>query len=155
VFVDQETLTFTRAELQLDMSDWRLASEYMLVRKPFGIRFRPKELSVVVVYDTDEQGISRMSYVRNEMRFNCDWKKRLFASAFTTVCEMVVTDRSKQGEKVKRPRGRSSFSFRDRFYDRVEYFDDPDFWSDYNIIEPTESLENAINKLKKKIRQNR
>lgn len=155
VFVDQETLTFTRAELQLDMSDWRLASEYMLVRKPFGIRFRPKELSVVVVYDTDEQGISRMSYVRNEMRFNCDWKKRLFASAFTTVCEMVVTDRSMQGEKIKRPRGRSSFSFHDRFYDRVEYFDDPDFWSDYNIIEPTESLENAINKLKKRVRQNK
>jgi len=155
VFVDQETLTFTRAELQLDMTDWRIASDYMLVRKPFGLRFRPKELSIVVVYETDEQGISRMSYVRNEMRFNCDWKRRLFASPFTTVSEMVVTDRFMQGEKVKRPRGRSSFGQRDRFYDRVEFFDDPDFWEDYNIIEPTESLENAISKLKKKVKQKR
>ncbi len=155
VFIDQETLTFTRADLQLDMSDWRLASDYMLVRKPFGLRFRPKELSIVIVYDTDKQGITRLSYIRNEMRFNCDWKKRLFASTFTTVSEMVVTDRYPQGEKVKRPRGRSSFGQRDRFYDRVEYFEDPDFWADYNIIEPTESLENAINKLKKKVKQNR
>lgn len=154
VFIDQELLAFTRAELQLDMTDWRQASEYMLVRKPMGLRFRPKELTVTIVYETDEHGITRMSYVRNLMRFNCDWKRRLFASPFITVCEMVVTDRQQRGDKVKRPRGRSSFGLKERFYDRVEYFDDPDFWADYNIIEPTESLENAIDKLKKKVRKN-
>ena len=154
VFIDQETLTFTRAELQLDMRDWRAASDYMLVHKPFGLRFRPRELTMTIVYNTDEQGIAHMSYVRNEMRFNCDWKRRLFASPFTTVCEMVVTDRQQKGDGVKRPRGRSSFGLRDRFYDKVEYFDDRDFWADYNIIEPTESLENAIDKLKKRVRNN-
>ena len=154
VFIDQETLTFTRAELELDMRDWRAASNYMLVHKPFGLRFRPRELTMIIVYNTDEQGIAHMSYVRNEMRFNCDWKRRLFASPFTTVCEMVVTDRQQKGDGVKRPRGRSSFGLRDRFYDKVEYFDDPDFWADYNIIEPTESLENAIDKLKKRVRNN-
>ncbi len=153
LFIDQETLAFTRAELQLDVRDWRSASEYMLVRKPLGLRFRPKELTVTVVYETDAQGITHMSYVRNEMRFNCDWKRRLFAAPYTTVSEMVVTDRQQQGDEVRRPRGRNSFGIRDRFYDKVEYFDDPDFWADYNIIEPTESLENAIDKLKKKVRK--
>ena len=153
VYIDQQTLTFTRAELQLDVRDWRLASEYMLVHKPAGLRFRPKELTVTIVYNTDEQGRARMSYVRNEMRFTCDWKRRLFASPFTTVSEMVVTDVKQRGDSVKRPRGRSSFGLKERFYDRVEYFDDPDFWADYNIIEPTESLENAIGKLKKKIKE--
>ena len=150
LYIDQQTLAFSRAELQLDVSDWRRASEYMLVRKPLGLRFRPKELSVTVVYKTDEQGITHMSYVRNEMRFNCDWKRRLFASPFTTVSEMVVTNRLQQGRDAQRPRGRSSFGIKERFYDRVEYFEDPDFWAGYNIIEPTESLENAIGKLKKK-----
>lgn len=153
LFIDQETLAFTRAELQLDVTNWRSASDYMLVKKPFGLRFRPKELTVTIVYTTDMQGVTRMSYVRNEMRFNCDWKRRLFASPFTTVSEMVVTDRRQMGEEVKRPKGRNSFGIRDRFYDKVEYFEDPDFWADYNIIEPTESLENAIGKLKKKARK--
>ena len=54
---------------------------------------------------------------------------------------------------MKRPRGRSSFGIRERFYDKVEYFDDPNFWADYNIIEPTESLEHAIDKLKKKVKK--
>jgi hypothetical protein len=87
------------------------------------------------------------------MRFNCDWKRRLFASTYATVSEMVVTERVVIGPDAKRPKGRSSFGLRDRFYDRVEYFDDPDFWADYNIIEPTESLEHAISKLKKKLKK--
>lgn len=150
LYIDQETLAFTRAELQLDVSDWRRASAYMLVKKPLGLRFRPRELSVTVVYETDVQGVTRMSYVRNQMRFNCDWHRRLFASSFTTVSEMVVTERLHQGQETKPPRGRSSFGIKERFYDRVEYFEDPAFWADYNIIEPKESLENAIGKLKKK-----
>ncbi len=150
LYIDQETLTFSRTELELDVRDWRKASEYMLVSKPFGLRFHPRELTVIVVYETDQKGVTHMSYVRNVMRFNCDWKRRLFASPYTTVCEMVVTDRLQHGKQAKKPHGRTSFGTRERFYDRVEYFDDPDFWEDYNIIEPTESLENAIGKLKKK-----
>lgn len=152
LYINRETLAITRAELQLDVSDWRKASEYMLIHKPIGLRFRPRELSVTVVYETDLKGVTRMSYVRNEMRFNCDWHRKLFASPYTTVCEMVVTDRLALGRQAKRPHGRSSFGRNERFYDKVEYFDDPDFWADYNIIEPTESLEHAIDKLKKRVR---
>ena len=152
LYIDQESLTITRAELELDVRDWRSASDYMLVKKPVGLRFRPKQLSMTVGYTTDAQGVTRMNYLRNEIRFNCDWKRRLFASAYTTVSEMVVTDRLASGHDAKRPSGRSSFGLRERFYDRVEYFDDPDFWADYNIIEPTESLEHAIDKLKKKLK---
>jgi hypothetical protein len=150
LYIDKESLTISRAELQLDVRDWRQASEYMLVKKPVGLRFRPKELLMTIVYNTDVHGITRMCYLRNEMRFNCDWKRRLFASSYTTVSEMVVTDRIGHGSDVKRPRGRSSFGMKDRFYDKVEYFEDSNFWEDYNIIEPTESLEHAINRLKKK-----
>ncbi len=152
LYINQETFTITRSELQLDVRDWRKASEYMLVRKPIGLRFRPKELTMTIGYTTDMQGVTRMNYLRNEMRFNCDWKRRLFASSFTAVSEMVVTDRLTSGKDAKRPKGRSSFGLRERFYDHVEYFYDPDFWEDYNIIEPTESLEHAINRLKKKIK---
>lgn len=150
LFIDQESLAFTRAELQLDMRDWRKATSYMLVRKPMGLHFHPKELSINMVYHTDEHGITRMNYLCNVMRFNCDWKRRLFASSYTTVCEMVVTDRLHSGHGTVRPKGRNSFGVRERFYDRVEYFNDPDFWEDYNIILPTESLEHAIDKLKKR-----
>lgn len=35
------------------------------------------------------------------------------------------------------------------FYDVVKEYWNEDFWKDYNIIEPTEILENAVKKLKK------
>ena len=81
-------------------------------------------------------------------RFNCDWKRRLLATSFTAFCEMVVTNRVTHD--VQPILGNQSFDQRDAFYDRVDYFRDPDFWADYNIIEPTETLNQAIGKLLKK-----
>ena len=33
--------------------------------------------------------------------------------------------------------------------DKAPLFQDPDFWKDYNIIEPSESLEHAVARLRK------
>ena len=146
LYIDQESLAFTRAELSLDMSDRHKATEMMLVRKPLGVRFRPKELSLLLDYRF-EDGVTRISYIRTFFRFNCDWRRRLFATSFTACCEMVVTG---QTATTGRPiRGRESFDQRDAFFDKVDYFLDPVFWQDYNIIEPTESLNRAITRLMK------
>ena len=147
LYIDQETLAFTRAELSLDMSNRAKATMLMLVRKPLGVRFKPKELSLLVDYRYVD-GVMRLSYVRTTFRFNCDWKRRLFATPFTAYCEMVVT--SKADEAAVPIRGRESFDQHDAFFDKVDYFRDPVFWQDYNIIEPTESLDKAVQRLLKK-----
>jgi hypothetical protein len=41
------------------------------------------------------------------------------------------------------------FRVTDVLDDKAAEFMDPDFWADYNIIEPSESLEHAIGRLKK------
>ena len=147
LYIDRETLAFTRAELSLDMSNKEKATAYMLIRRPRGVRFRPKELTTLIDYRT-ENGVTRISYIRNTFRFNCDWRRRLFATSFAALCEMVVTDHT--DTDVRPITGRSSFDSRDSFYDRVDYFQDPDFWENYNIIEPSESLDHAIDKLMKR-----
>ena len=147
LYIDRETLAFTRVELSLDMSDKEKATDMMLIHKPRGVRFKPKELSCLVEYRYDH-GVTHISYIRNTFRFNCDWKRRLFSTSYAAFCEMVVTD--KQSDNVQPIAGRNSFDSHDSFYDKVDYFLDPTFWEDYNIIEPTESLNNAIDKLLKK-----
>jgi hypothetical protein len=151
LYIDAERLAFTRIELDLDMRDKDKATQTMLVKKPFGVRFKPRELSCVVDYRY-EDGVSRISYLRNTFRFNCDWKRRLFSTSFTATCEMAVTDR--QTENVKPIANRSSFDSRDSYYDKVEYFLDPEYWSSYNIIEPSESLDKAIKRLVSKYKRN-
>jgi hypothetical protein len=147
LYIDRVTLAFTRAELSLDMSDKEKATRLMLVKKPTGVRFRPRELTTLIDYRY-ENGVTHINYIRNVFRFNCDWKKRLFATSFAAFCEMVVTDRT--DTDVHTIKGRESFDSRDAFYDKVDYFKDPHFWEDYNIIEPSESLDKAIDKLVKK-----
>jgi hypothetical protein len=120
----------------------------MLVKKPMGVRFRPKDLSLLVDFRQDND-VTRISYIRTLFRFNCDWRRRLFATSFTACCEMVVTG---QDATTGRPiRGRESFDQRDAFFDKVDYFLDPVFWQDYNIIEPTESLNRAIARIMKRL----
>ena len=151
LYIDRERLAFTRIELDLDMRDKDKATHTMLVKKPFGVKFRPRELSCVVDYRY-EDGVTRLSYLRNIFRFNCDWKKRLFSTSFTATCEMAVTDVASDG--VQPIANRSSFDSRDSYYDKVEYFMDPEYWSNYNIIEPSESLDKAIQRLVSKYRRN-
>lgn len=151
LYIDAERLAFTRIELDLDMRDKDKATQTMLVRKPFGVRFKPRELSTVVDYRYEE-GVTRISYLRNTFRFNCDWKRKLFSTSFTATCEMAVTD--SQSDQVQPIASRNSFDSRDAYYDKVEYFLDPDYWSNYNIIEPSESLDKAIKRLVSRYRRN-
>lgn len=147
LYIDQQRLSFTRAELRLDMSDADKVSSFILFKKPLGLRFKPKEVTTLITYETDTDNITRISYVCNQFRFKCDWRRRLFSSTFTATAEMVIT--SHEDGEGKRIKGRSSFGSRDAFFDKVSYFADPDFWGSHTIIEPTESLEKAITKLKK------
>ncbi len=149
LYIDRQTLAFSRAELSLDMSNRERATAFMLRRKPRVVRFRPKELTTTIDYRY-EDGVTHIAYINNTFRFNCDWKRRLFATSFTVACEMVVTEhKTAEGKPIS---GRSSFDSRDAFYDKVDFFRDTDFWKDYNIIEPSETLDKAIGKLLKKYR---
>ena len=145
LYIDRELLSFTRIEMSLDMSDVAKATRTMVIRKPFTLRFTPRELSIVINYRLQD-GQSRLSYFRSTMRFNCDWKKRLLATSYTAVNELVVTDVRVPAVQIPRE---EMFRTNDILSDKAAEFLDPDYWKDYNIIEPTESLENAIGRLRK------
>ena len=149
LYIDQETLAFTRIELSLDMSDTDKVTQMILKKKPLSLRFTPHEMSIYIDYKTDD-GITRINYIRNVIRFRCDWKRKLFKSNFTVTSEMVVTDRQ-EGKELKPIRTRDTFNRKDNFYDKVVYFNDPDFWGNDNIIEPTEDLLKGIEKIKRRI----
>ena len=145
VYIDREFLSFTRVEASLDMSDKNKATRMMLVSKPFTLRFVPQECSVVLNYRL-ENGKTRLEYFRSTMRFACDWRKRLFRTHYTAVNELVVTDVRPEATPIRR---QERFRSNDFLPDKVLQFYDPDFWADYNIIEPSESLEHAIRRLRK------
>jgi hypothetical protein len=146
LYIDSETMSFTRAEFSLDMSDKVKAVAAILYKKPLGLLFTPYEVSFVVAYRR-QGSVSVLNYVSNTIRFKCDWKRRLFSSSYTACSEMVMVDRDEHPKETIRMK--DAFGQRDIFYDVVDAYWNEDFWKDYNIIEPTESLENAVKKLRK------
>ena len=145
-YIDQETLAFTRAEFSMDMKDKDKVTNIILYRKPTGLRFSPDEVSYIVSY-RQQDGKTYLHYINNILRFKCDWKRRLFATNYTVISELVITDNQK--ENPLRIASKDSFSNRQSLSDEAMGYFDNDFWGAYNIIEPTESLESAVNKLKK------
>ena len=145
LYIDRELLSFTRIEMSLDMSDIDKATRMMIIKKPLTLRATPKELSVVISYRLKD-GKSRLEYFRSTMRFNCDWKKRLFATAYAVVNELVVTDLREPAVPIPRA---EAFRSVDYLIEKAAEFQDPDFWKNYNIIEPSESLEHAIGRLRR------
>lgn len=146
LYVDCETLAFTRIEASLDMSDKAKAVRYMLIKKPRGLRFKPKALDITVAYHFDGER-SRLNYVRTQYQFSCDWRRRLFATSYRATSEMVVTD----FQSAPVPKGRKNmFGHHDILSADVADFTDSKFWDSYNILEPSESLENAVVKLRKR-----
>ena len=149
LYIDFEKLAFTRAEFSLDMKNKTKAVEAILHKKPLGLQFKPQEVSYLVTYK-EQNGKTYLNYIWNTIRFKCDWKKRLFSSGYTVYSEMVVTDR--QEDNFTAISNKTAFKEKQVFYDLVDEYWNEDFWKEYNIIEPTESLEHAVSKLKKQSR---
>lgn len=151
IYIDRETYAFTRFELDYDMRDKDKVTQSILVSKPAGLKFTPTQVSIRYDYSLSE-GVSRVSYVRSVMRFKCDWKKKLFRSDYTAVSELVTTDRH-SGDVEAIPK-KEAFSGRDVLSDKAAQNYDPEFWKDYNIIEPSESLDKAIVRIVRKTERN-
>jgi hypothetical protein len=148
LYIDMETYTVSRAEYSLDMSNRAKVTSMILRRKPATLRFNPQEVSYVVSY-RQREGRSYLYYIGVKIRFRCDWRRRLLATSYTVSSETVITDGSEQ-RAVSIPY-RESFRPDQVLSDRVEAFSGPEFWEAYNIIEPTESLENAVDRIKRRI----
>ncbi len=147
VYIDKESLAIMRAEYSVDMSDEELVTGTILKKKPSGIKFSPIGISFIASYRmVGDKAV--LHYVRSGMEFKCNWKKRLFSSTYSVVSEMVATDIAEAGKD--RLMAKDSFRSSDVFYDLVDYFADPDFWGDYNILEPSESLEHAVGRLRRR-----
>lgn len=141
-YIDTRTLAVTHVDLTLDMRDARLATAFMLRSKPAGVRFRPRSLEIYINYRPGHDGRLSLGYIRSDVSFKCEWKKKLFTAPYKVTSEMVVTD--ERTDTVASVRGKSAFSRHEALYDHPEYFDDPHFWEQYNIIAPTHSLEKGI-----------
>ena len=90
------------------------------------------------------------SYSRIELGFKIDWKKKIFNSVYYSTMEMAITDWEKDlSDKTVKVRDRLKQSV--VMSDEASGFSDPEFWGEFNVIEPEKPIESAIKKIQKNL----
>ena len=150
LYIDAETFALTSAIYNLNVEDKELASQMFVRRKPKKATVYPTQAAYRVDYRT-KNGKWYYGYSNIQLVFKVDWQGRLFNSVYSLNSEMAITDLSK-GFKDK-PRPSESLRPTIILSDEASGFSDPDFWGEYNIIEPEKSIESAIEKINKQLKK--
>jgi len=150
LYITQDNLAITMAEFSLDVSDAQKAARQFVRVKPSGLVFTPTTTSYLVTYKPQGDKYY-INYVRIELKFKCDWKRKWFKNNYTIVSEVAITDRHE--DNIVRFTNQESFKSNMVLADKIQAFTDADFWGDYNIIEPEESIQYAIKKLTKSLKR--
>lgn len=150
IYIDKEDLAFAGAEFRISPVKLDAAAQYLVRKKPVGMRIDLISANYLVNYRLIE-GTWYLNHVRTELIMAVRWKRKLFRSTYITVSEMAVTDIDP--ENVVRYKFRESTRRGDIFIEQVRDFEDPDFWGEYNIIQPEESIQTAIERMGRKLRR--
>lgn len=150
LFIDAHTFALTSAKFEMNLDNPEAAAQIFIVKKPRGAKVTPIQANYQIDYRTSE-GRWYYGYSRIELGFKINWNKKLFNSIYYSTMEMATTNwESGLTEPIKgKERLRSSVILSDE----ASGFSDPEFWGEYNVIEPEKPIENAIRKIQRQLRK--
>lgn len=151
LYIDVETLALVSASYLLDVSNKGKSRNLLVKRKPRDIVVYPLEAKYKVDYKQN-RGKWYYSYSNLSLKFKVNKKREIFNKVYTLSSEMAVTDWELNADDIK-------IKTKDKLRptviitDAISGFSDPDFWGEYNLIEPDKSIESAIEKIRKNIKK--
>jgi len=146
-YVDMDALGISEVEFELNTENKEVASRMFIQKKPFGMTVEPEKAVYKAKYNLSDNKWY-FGYARAEVKFKVKWDKKLFNTTYTTMSEIAITDRSYEG--IEKFSSRERFKSTDIMDEKVYIFFEPDFWGSYNVIEPDQSIDSAINRLNRK-----
>ena len=151
LFIDAEKKILTSAIYSLNITDKVLASRMFVRKKPRNAMVYPNEVAYRVDY-REKDGRWYYGYSNVLLEFKVDWDRKLFNSVYSLTSEMAITDWEKNSADDY-PKGKDRIKSSIILVDESIGFSDPDFWGEYNIIEPEKSIESAIRKIQRQLRR--
>jgi hypothetical protein len=149
LYINMETYGITEVEFGFNLKDKEAAASIFIRKKPLGVKVTPEVATYRTKY-REQNGKLHFEYSRAEVKFKVNWAKKLFNTFYTTMSEIAVTDRTDQ--EVIKFAGKEKVKYSDVFTEKVSAFADPQYWGDYNVIEPDQSIESAIRRLSRKLK---
>lgn len=149
LYIEADSYAITEAEFGFNLADKEAASSIFIKKKPLGMEVTPEIATYRTKY-REQDGKWYFAYSRAEVKFKVNWRRKLFNTFYTTMSEIAITDRTNQ--EVIKFASKERVKPSDIFSDKVSSFGDKEFWGDYNVIEPDQSIEAAIRRLSRKLK---
>ncbi len=148
LYVSATSLALQKATFTLDLTNEIEVNKMFVRSKPNGVRVKARDISYEVDY-REKNGKWYYGYGKANLSFEVKKRRRLFKSIYTLSCEMAVTDWKVTTADAFSKDGEISPSI--IMADENLGFGDPEFWGEYNVIEPERSIEAAIKKIKRNL----
>ncbi|RSK40556.1 carboxypeptidase-like regulatory domain-containing protein [Mangrovimonas spongiae] len=148
LYIDTDNYALVSAVFNLNVENAEKASKLFIRKKPYRVKVLPTEAAYRVDYRT-HKGKWHYRYSNIQLAFKVNWKDKLFNSKYTLNSEMAITDWEENNSKFITPKERFRPSM--ILSEKASGFSDPNFWGEYNIIEPEKSIKSAIKKISKQL----
>ncbi len=153
LYIDAQSYALSKAVISLNLDAKESASKYFVKKKPYRAKVEPTVANYQVDF-REKDGKWYYGYSRVELAFKIDWDKKLFNSMYYITIEMAVTDWKVNTENIKL-KNKERLRTNVILADEASGFSDPEFWGDYNVIEPEKSIENAIKKIQRQLEKSK
>lgn len=150
MFIETESFAIARIEFTMDLKgrEEAAAGEF-IIRRPPDMKFTVERADYAVNFK-EYDGLWYFEYSRVDINFTSRRRRSLFRTSYTVTGEMAVTDHKKGEFKVEND---DRVRMRDILSNRVAAFTDEDFWEGYNVIEPDQSIDQAIRRIIRQLRR--
>ncbi|QIA06542.1 STN and carboxypeptidase regulatory-like domain-containing protein [Draconibacterium halophilum] len=142
MYVHRETFALVHANYHLNKAGLKKAEEIMIKKKPRKVKARPTYVHYQVNY-RQYQGKWHLASAKASVKFKVRSRRDRINSEFHSVSDLLITNI--QPTDLKRFNKNERFKRNDIFVEVLGTYDE-DFWENYNIIKPNESLRNAFKK---------
>ncbi|HNY06190.1 MAG TPA: carboxypeptidase-like regulatory domain-containing protein [Candidatus Egerieousia sp.] len=150
LYIDSETFALIKATFSMNVDVIQDAWKYFIRKKPVDATLKVEDATYEVNYKMVGQKYM-FDYSRMELRFSAKYKHHWMKNKYLIVGELAVTDTDNPaGLKLDPDR---KIHMKDILSKRVNDFSDPEFWGNYNIIQPDENIQSIINKIIRQLKR--
>jgi hypothetical protein len=150
IYLDVNTLAIKKVEFSLSPEGTPYADAFLIKKKPANMNVKTADAHYMVDYRY-VNGKWMLNNVHYEVRFKVDKKHHWFSKLYTSTVDLAITD--KDTVNVARFKSSESLKPNEIFADRVTTDYDESFWGPYNIIKPEEPIEEAVERITKRMKR--
>ena len=153
LYIDLESYAIARLEFNLEMNEFNReeAAKLFIVSTPTRTRFSIDHASYIINYKKVD-GMWYFDYSKTDLGFYARKTRSLFRHFYQITSEMAVTDHKDEALIIE---GQDRVRTNAILTDDIQAYEDPDFWEDYNTIQPEQSIQNAIRRIVRQLNRRR